>query len=91
MPDIMTVLQNLPQTSAPADEAVVAADVARGHRAASRRRQQRIGFAAAAVAVLAGVAVGAGKLGTTVNHQHTTTAGTGIMAAGLRMVAYTGE
>lgn len=90
MPDIMTVLQNLPQTSAPADEAVVAADVARGHRAVSRRRQQRIGFTAAAVAVVAGVAVGAGQLGTTANHQRTT-AGTDITAAGLQMVAYTGE
>jgi hypothetical protein len=91
MPDILTVLQNLPQTSAPADEAVVAADVARGHRAVRRRRQQRIGFTAAAVAVVAGVAVGAGQLGTTGNHQPTTAAGTGVTAAGMQMVDYTGE
>jgi hypothetical protein len=91
MPDIMTVLQNLPQATAPADEAVVAADVARGHRAVSRRRQQRIGFTAAAVAVVAGVAVGAGQLGSVPTPATTATGGATATAAGLKMVAFTGD
>jgi len=91
MPDIMTVLQNLPQATAPADQAVVAADVARGHRAVSRRRQQRIGFTAAAVAVVAGVAVGAGQFGGTATPATTATGATHVTAASLKMVAFTGK
>jgi hypothetical protein len=95
MPDVMDILRNLPQAAAtpdvPADQAVVAADVARGHQAVSRRRQKRIGFAAAAVAAVAALAVGAGQLGPTADNQSTVAGSSGVNAAALQLVAYTGE
>jgi hypothetical protein len=95
MPDVMDILRNLPQAAAsadvPADQAVVAADVARGHQAVSRRRQKRIGFAAAAVAAVAALAVGAGQLGTTVDNQSTVAGGSGVKTASPQLAAYTGK
>lgn len=95
MPDVMDILRNLPQAAAsadvPADQAVVAADVARGRRAVSRRRQKRIGFAAAAAAAVAAFAVGAGQFGTAVDNKPTAAGSSGVPAAGPQLVAYTGE
>jgi hypothetical protein len=92
MPDMMDVLNNLPQAAAPADQAVVAADVARGHRAVRRRRQKRIGFVAAGAAAVAAVALGVGPLGTTVHHQPPSAKGSGVTtAAGIQLAAYSGE
>jgi len=79
MPDVIDVLRNLPRavTPGPADPEVVAADVARGHRAVTRRRRLRLGLCGAAVAVA--VAVGAGQVGGT------------APAARVQLVSYTGE
>lgn len=86
MPDVTEILRNLP--AQPADETVVAADVARGHRAVTRRRQQRIGFTAAAVAAVAALSVGA----FTGSQTPAPPSVAGSQAtAGLSLVAYTGE
>ena len=62
MPDVMDMLRALPHavTPEPAGPDTVAADVARGHRALSRRRR-RLAGAAGAVAVVAAVAVAIGQ------------------------------
>ncbi|GAA2540666.1 hypothetical protein GCM10010435_05130 [Winogradskya consettensis] len=61
MPDVMDVLKNLPDAvpTGRSGPDVVAADVARGHRAVTRRRWQRFGVTGA-VAVVAAAAVGVG-------------------------------
>jgi hypothetical protein len=58
MPDVMDMLQALPHavTPEPAGPGTAAADVARGHRALSRRRHRRLAGVAGAVAVA--VAIG---------------------------------
>jgi hypothetical protein len=92
MPDLMDVLRNLPQAvdPGPADPDVVAADVARGHRAVTRRR---VTLSGAAVAVAAAVAVGAAQLGQQPGGP-VTDAGRGgatVQQARLQLVAYAGE
>src|SRR5579863_7803364 len=59
MPDIVDMLQELPQaiTPGPAGPEVVAADVARGHRALGLRRRHRLAGAAGAVVVGAAAAM----------------------------------
>lgn len=83
MPDVIDILNNLPQNAAHPDADTVTADVARGHQAATRRRQKRIGFAAV-------VAVGAGQLGTPAPTRPTATGGAGVGTQAVRLVSYTG-
>jgi hypothetical protein len=63
MPDVTDMLRALPHavTLEPAGPGIAAADVARGHRALSRRRHRRLASAAGAAAVVAGVAVAVGQ------------------------------
>jgi hypothetical protein len=63
MPDVTDMLRALPHavTPEPAGPGIAAADVARGHRALSRRRHRRLAGAAGAVAVVAGMAVAIGQ------------------------------
>src|ERR1700722_19228761 len=63
MPDVMDMLRALPHavTPEPAGPDIAAADVARGHRALSRRWHRRLAGAAGALAVVAGVAVAIGQ------------------------------
>ncbi|TDC84966.1 hypothetical protein E1193_04180 [Micromonospora sp. KC606] len=87
----MDVLRALPHAVTPdqTNPEVVAADVARGHRALTRRRRQRLAFSGAAVAAVAAVALGAGQLGgaaTTVAEGP----GTTTQTSQLQLVAYTG-
>ena len=58
MPDVTDMLRALPHavTPEPAGPDIAAADVARGHRALSRRRHRRIAGVAGAAVVVAGVA-----------------------------------
>ncbi|MFC8845637.1 MULTISPECIES: hypothetical protein [unclassified Micromonospora] len=93
MPDVMDVLRALPSavTPDPTSPDLVAGDVARGHRALTRRRRQRFAWSSAA-AVVAVAVVGAGQLGGTTT---TTTAAEGpvptaTQAMRLQLVAYTG-
>ncbi|MDG4832014.1 hypothetical protein O7627_22285 [Solwaraspora sp. WMMD1047] len=92
MPDVVDVLRTLPQTVTPdrTSPEMVAADVARGQRALTRRRRQRFAFSGAAVAAVAAVAVGAGQLGQPAGAPTAGTTGTGPTAQTLRLVAYTG-
>jgi hypothetical protein len=95
MPDLMDVLRNLPQavTPSPAGPEVVAADVARGHHAVTRRRRQRITLSGAAVAVVAAVAVGAVQMGQQSSGPVTAAGGDSatVQSTRLQLVAYTGE
>jgi hypothetical protein len=65
MPDVLDVLRNLPHAVTPVHTSpeAVAADVARGHHAVSRRRRQRLALSGAALAAVAVVVVGAGQIG----------------------------
>ncbi|MFG2004428.1 hypothetical protein ACGFNU_35275 [Spirillospora sp. NPDC048911] len=64
MSDLIDVLRTLRHDADPGPAAadVVAADLARGHRALGRRRRRRIAYTGAALAVAACAAVGAGQL-----------------------------
>jgi hypothetical protein len=64
MQDMVDVLKTLPHsvTPAPATAEVVAADLARGHRALIRRRRRRIAGSSLVVAAVAVVTVGATQL-----------------------------
>ncbi|MDG4816215.1 hypothetical protein O7628_11960 [Micromonospora sp. WMMD956] len=94
MSDVMDVLRTLPGAVTPdrTDPDVVAGDVARGHRALTRRRRQRFAWSGVAVAAVAVAVVGVGQFG---GATPTTTAAhgpapTGTQAVRLRLVAYTG-
>jgi hypothetical protein len=94
MPDVMDVLRTLPHAVTPdrTTPDVVAADLARGHRALNGRRRRRFAFSSAAVAVVvAAVAVGAGQISRSGGAGNTVAGGTGTTTQ-LRpkLVAYTG-
>jgi hypothetical protein len=87
------MLRALPHavTPEPAGPGTAAADVARGHRALSRRRHRRLAGAAGAAAVLAGVAVAIAQPARP--GQSTPPAAGGItfpQASAIRLTAYTG-
>ncbi|WP_433832342.1 hypothetical protein ACQP2E_15885 [Actinoplanes sp. CA-015351] len=86
MPDVMNLLRDLPRADGPADPALVAADVTRGHLAVRRRRQQRLGFTAAAVVAVAALSAGAFS----VRSAGPEDAGPGASASALHLVAWTG-
>ncbi|MBE1537579.1 hypothetical protein [Actinomadura algeriensis] len=94
MSDLIDVLKALPTdvSPGPAGAEVVAADVARGHRALIRRRHRRIACSSAVLAVAVSVAVGAGHL--TRPGDSAAQAAEGSSAATresrVRLVAYTG-
>lgn len=93
MPDVTDMLRALPHavTPEPAGPGTAAADVARGHRALSRRRHRRLAGAAGAAAVVAGVAVAIGQPAQP--GQSTPPAAGGItfpQASAIRLTAYTG-
>ncbi|WP_250004573.1 hypothetical protein [Actinoplanes sp. M2I2] len=92
MTDLMDVLRNLPQAvgTAPAGPDIVAADVARGRHAVTRRRRRHLTLSGAAVAVVAAVTVGAAQL----PGGPATDTGAGVVTAQatpMRLVAWTGE
>jgi hypothetical protein len=94
MHDVVDVLRTLPDavTPAPAGAEVVAADVARGHRALSRRRRNRIAVSGLAVVAVAAVAVSVTQIGSAgsrpslANGSGTTTQ----QATRIQLVAFTG-
>ncbi|TDB81937.1 hypothetical protein, partial [Micromonospora sp. KC721] len=94
MPDVMDVLRTLPHAVTPDQTSpdVVTADVARGHRALTRRRQRRLAFSGAAVALVATVALGAGQIGGTGGAPTRVAEGPGTSTntSRLQLVAYTG-
>jgi hypothetical protein len=95
MPDVMDVLRTLPHavTPAPTSPDVVAADLARGHRALVGRRRRFAFSGAAVVAVaVAAVAVGIGQIGQPGGAAPTVAEGPGTTTQTLRpkLVAYTG-
>lgn len=91
MPDILEVLRTMPQAVTPGGTGpdVVAADVARGHRALARRRLLLSGAAVAVVAV----AVGAAQIGLPGGATTTDAGGPApqTRTSRLHLVAYTGE
>ncbi|MFI0451172.1 hypothetical protein [Actinomadura sp. 6N118] len=94
MPDLIDVLRTLPHdvTPGPAGADVVAADVARGHRALSRRRRRRIACSSAVLAVAASVAVGTGQLTRPGDSSAPAARGSSAapQASRVQLVAYTG-
>jgi hypothetical protein len=92
MPDVMDVLRTLPHAVTPDQTSpdVVAADVARGQRALTRRRRQRFAFSSLAVVAVAAVAVGAGQIGQSGGAKTTVGKGPGTTTSRLQLVAYTG-
>lgn len=86
MSDILDVLRTLPQ-AAQTGRDVVAADVARGHRALARRR---LAFSGAAVVVATAAAVGAGQLILPGGASTTEGSSPRTQASRLQLVAYTG-
>jgi hypothetical protein len=98
MHDAQDILRNLSVAADQTDPAVVAADVARGQRAQSRRRRQRFAVTGAFVAVAAAAAVGVSQFGQPAGTPNR--AGTSVgqvpvpgnsSPAGLQLVAYRGE
>jgi len=91
MPDILDVLRTMPRAVTPGRTGpdVVAADVARGHRALARRR---LVFSGTAVAVLAVAALGAAQIGLPGGAATTGAQGSGskTQTSRLQLVAYTG-
>jgi hypothetical protein len=93
MPDVTGMLRALPHavTPEPAGPVIAAADVARGHRALSRRRRRRLAGVAGAVAVAAGVAVAIGPPAQPGKSTPPAAGGTtGPQASAIRLTAYTG-
>ena len=93
MPDVTGMLRALPHavTPEPAGPGIAAADVARGHRALSRRRHRRVAGAAGAVAVVAGVAVAIGQPAQPGKSTPAAAGGTTFpQTSALRLTAYTG-
>jgi hypothetical protein len=94
MPDLIDILRTLPDASGPgpARADVVAADVARGHRALSRRRRRRIACSSAVLAVAVSVGVGAGQLTRPGDSASPAASGPGAttQAPRVRLAAYTG-
>ena len=93
MPDVTGMLRALPHavTPEPAGPGIAAADVARGHRALSRRRHRRVAGAAGAVAVVAGVAVAIGQPAQPGKSTPAAAGGTMFpQTSALRLTAYTG-
>jgi hypothetical protein len=92
MPDVVDVLRSLSYTDAgPVHPEVVAADLARGHHAVSRRRRQRFAFAGAFVAVAAAAVVGIGQVGAPATGSDTAAPETVAGAPRLELVAYGGD
>jgi hypothetical protein len=94
MQDMLDALRTLPRavTPGPAGPDVAAADVARGHRALSRKRHRRIAFSGAALAVAAvvGVVVGAPvRVGST-THPTAASPGATTQVTKVQLEAYTG-
>jgi hypothetical protein len=92
MPDVMDMLRALPHavTPEPAGPDIVAADVARGHRAL-RRRHRRLAGAAGAVAVVAAVAVAIGQPGQPGQSTPPAAGGSTFpQTSTIRLTAYTG-
>jgi hypothetical protein len=87
------MLRTLPHAVAaePAGPDIAAADVARGHRALSRRRHRRLAGVAGTVAVVAGVAVAIGQPAQ-LGHRTPPGAGGGTFpqTSTIRLTAYTG-
>jgi hypothetical protein len=89
----MDMLQALPHavTPGPAGPGIAAADVARGHRALSRRRHRRLAGVAGAVAVVAGVAVVIGQPAEPGKSTPPAAGGTTVpQASTIRLTAYAG-
>jgi hypothetical protein len=89
----MDMLRTLPHavTPEPAGPGIAAADVARGHRALSRRRHRRLAGAAGAVAVVAGVAVAIGQPAQPGKSTPSAAGGTTFpQTSTIRLTAYTG-
>lgn len=94
MQDMLDALRTLPHavTPGPAGPDVAAADVARGHRALSRRRHRRIAFSGAALAVVAAVGVAVGLPARVDSTAHRAAAGSPAttQVTKVRLEAYTG-
>jgi hypothetical protein len=93
MPDVLDMLRALPHavTPEPAGPDIAAADVARGHRALSRRRHRRLAGAAGAVAVVAGVAVAISQPAQPGKSAPPVAGGTTVpQASTIRLTAYAG-
>jgi hypothetical protein len=93
MPDVTDMLRALPHavTPEPAGTGIAAADVARGHRALSRRRHRRLAGVAGAVAVVAGAAVAIGQPAQLGKGTPPAAGGTtDPQASVIRLTAYTG-
>lgn len=93
MPDVMDMLRALPHavTPEPAGPDIAAADVARGHRALSRRRHRRLAGAAGAAAVVAGVVVAIGQPAQLGKSTPPAAGGTTFpQTSTIRLTAYTG-
>jgi hypothetical protein len=93
MPDVTDMLRTLPHavTLEPAGPDIAAADVARGHRALSRRRHRRLASAAGAAAVVAGVAVATGQPAQSGKSMPPAAGGTTFpQTSAIRLAAYAG-
>jgi hypothetical protein len=86
------MLRALPHavTLEPAGPDIAAADVARGHRALSRRRHRRLASAAGAAAVVAGVAVAIGQPAQSGKGTPPTAGATLPQTLAIRLTAYAG-
>jgi hypothetical protein len=95
MPDVQEILRTLPHavTPGPAGADVAAADVARGHRALSRRRGRRLAGLGGAVAVVAAAAVTVTSQPAQLGHSAPSATGRSSATAQtqkLQLTAYTG-
>ncbi|MEV6816700.1 hypothetical protein [Micromonospora sp. NPDC051296] len=92
MNDVVDVLRALPSvvTPAPAGAEVVAADVARGHRALIRRRRNQIAGSSLVVAAVAAVTVSIAQLGPADSRPAGGSGATTQQALRVQLVAFTG-
>ncbi|SDT74833.1 hypothetical protein [Actinoplanes derwentensis] len=93
MTDVQDILRNLSVAPGQSGPEVVAADVARGRQAASRRSRRRFAFAGAFVAVAVAATAGVGQFGGSADPSGSSQAAPAsqpVVPARLKLVSYTG-